>query len=60
MEAGRTFPVRVDTGQMDMVFRESASLFGTLMAGRGSYVARGAVVRSADGKVRIGEKGSRP
>jgi carbonic anhydrase/acetyltransferase-like protein (isoleucine patch superfamily) len=39
---------------MDMIVRESASLFGTLMAGRGCYMAQGAVLRSADGQVRIG------
>jgi carbonic anhydrase/acetyltransferase-like protein (isoleucine patch superfamily) len=39
---------------MDMIVRESASLFGTLMAGRGSYMAQGAVQRSANGQVWIG------
>jgi carbonic anhydrase/acetyltransferase-like protein (isoleucine patch superfamily) len=39
---------------MDINVSESASLFGTLMAGRGCHIAQGAVVRSADGQVRIG------
>jgi carbonic anhydrase/acetyltransferase-like protein (isoleucine patch superfamily) len=39
---------------MDMIVRQSASLFGTLMAGRGCTLAQGAVVRSVNGQVRIG------
>ena len=39
---------------MGMIVRQSASLFGTLMAGQGCTLAQGAVVRSEDGQVRIG------
>jgi carbonic anhydrase/acetyltransferase-like protein (isoleucine patch superfamily) len=39
---------------MDIIIRESACLFGTLMAGRNSTIAQGAVIRAPRGHVRIG------
>ncbi len=41
---------------MDIIIRESASLFGTLVAGRNTFLAQGAVVRSRTGHVRIGQE----